>query len=210
MKFKLDHIAVFAPSLKRVMDDFEKRSGVRPSYGGPHSDGGTHNALAHLGTHQYLEFVAPDPDQQQYPTETADWAKAASSLAGPRVNAYCLACDDLNGLAQMLEKMGLNPKGPVADSRLRPDGKKLDWELVLCLKTKFGSAFPFFIDWKETEHPSHSAPKGCELERFCVTHPHSDELASIFLALGIDIDISHGIIDQFTLELKSPKGRLRL
>jgi hypothetical protein len=209
MSLFIDHIAILSPSLQQATQQFSKHSGVEAVYGGPHSDGGTHNALAALGDRTYLEIVGPDPKQQHYPTETADWASICRSMTAPRVYAWCVACSDLVGLRETLKSYSIGARGPVPDSRKRPDGVELHWELLLSEQGRFGTAFPFFIDWKKSPHPATSAPGGCRIHEFRVGHPDAKELAKIFAAINLDIETFVNPIPRFAFALETPRGIVR-
>jgi hypothetical protein len=58
----LDHILIGVPEIGAGIEWWESLTGVRPVSGGAHERLGTHNALAALGPHLYLELLAPDPD----------------------------------------------------------------------------------------------------------------------------------------------------
>jgi hypothetical protein len=57
-----DHLVVAAQSLADGCEFVATRLGVRPVQGGKHTAMGTHNALASLGPHAFLEVIAIDPD----------------------------------------------------------------------------------------------------------------------------------------------------
>jgi hypothetical protein len=206
MSLFIDHVAILAPSLATATADFHARTGVEPRYGGSHSDGGTCNALVSLGERTYLEIAAPDPAQSNYPTETADWAAICRSLPGPKVYAWCVAAPNLHLLRERLQTFAVTARGPVPDSRRRPDGVELHWDLLLAEQARFGTAFPFFIDWRQSPHPAAYASGGCRLRGFVVHHPAAAELREIFKAIALDVPVVESAQPAFALEVDTPKG----
>ena len=110
-------------------------SDVHP--GGRHNNGlkwtrpfdagqGTKNALLSLGPRQYLEIIAPDPDQPD-----ADGALVTSlrRLDSPAVTGWAAALTGIDRLATRLRSNGYNVPKVLLTERPQQDGKlgKLRW-----------------------------------------------------------------------------------
>ena len=76
-----DHVVIAAPDLEMAKREFEARTGVAPVDGGPHVGLGTCNALVSFAAEgqgqNYLEIIAPDPDQDLNGTFGGRLAKLA-------------------------------------------------------------------------------------------------------------------------------------
>ena len=62
--------------------------------------------------------------------------------------AYCLAVTDIDGLADQLQRTGLEALGPYSMERRRPDGMLLRWRLLVPGGTAWRRVWPFFIQWE--------------------------------------------------------------
>ena len=88
---KLDHLMYAVPDLDVGMREISELTGVAPVLGGSHPGIGTRNALLSFGDDQYLEIIAPDP-QQDLPGTTGE-ILANNPNSGTR--AWAVAADDL-------------------------------------------------------------------------------------------------------------------
>src|SRR4051812_3215907 len=158
---RIDHLVVGSADLDRGIAWVADRLGVAPVYGGSHEGFGSRHALVGLGRGQYLEVLALDPGQ----------ASARGALAEQ------VATMDEPGLINLAVA-----RSPLADaismSRVRPDGVRLEWEL------SFTSTPLFFIDWKDSPHPSLDLPDAGRITSVTVTTPEPALLDGVE---GVDV-----------------------
>ena len=201
---QLDHIMYAVPDLSAGIEDMAARLGARPVYGGAHPGRGTHNALLSLGSGQYLEIIAPDPDQAGAAGGTIT---DLSSLDGPQIKTWAVATDDFERLQQVCEEQGL-AFNKIVMSRTTPAGPTLNWELLFVSGHGFGDLFPFFIDWLESPHPSATNPRGGSLESFTVETSDAPRYTALMSAFSIDgIQVVPGT-DRLRATIRGQQGDL--
>jgi hypothetical protein len=157
----LDHILLGSQSLEEGIAFLEQLSGYRAALGGTHPGRGTRNAVLKMGSHAYLEILAPDPQQEEL-----TWYARLRSLAEPLLIGYAVNQKNLAAYAQTLRNQGIPCTGPQAGSRRRPDGELLGWQ-TLRYQDDRGGLLPFFIDWDpHSPHPASDAPSALALLSF--------------------------------------------
>ena len=154
MRPAIDHLVVGAADLDAGIAWIEARLGVAPVLGGVHEGFGTRNALVGLGD-PYLEVLALDPAQSP---DSSPVSQELAALDIPMLRTVAIAKSPLTH--------------PVAMSRTRPDGVRLEWEL------EFSSTPLFFIDWKETPRPG-GLPDGGRITSLTITTPDPAVLAGV-------------------------------
>ncbi|HYD09424.1 MAG TPA: VOC family protein [Acidimicrobiales bacterium] len=160
----LDHLVVGSADLDRGVAWVAERLGTAPVPGGSHEGVGTRNALLGLGPTQYLEVLALDPDQAD--VARGPLAEEVAGCAEPRLLTLAVATTDL-------------PGDPVAMSRVRPDGVRLEWAL------SFTPTPLFFIDWRDSPHPTTTLPDGGRITRVAVTTPEPHWFDGV---VGVEVD----------------------
>ena len=198
----LDHILWAAPDLGAGEKIIESLTGVAPARGGSHPGLGTRNSLMGLNSGIYFEIISPDPAQELQ----GNRGGRIAALPRAGIMTFAIRSDDLDTLSAAARREGLSLQGPVAMSRDRPDGVRLDWTILYLEDGRFGEAIPFVIDWGASPHPSESVPAGCQLRSFAVLHPEADELARLYAALDIPIPVKRGAYPGFVAELATPNG----
>jgi Glyoxalase-like domain len=198
----LDHILWAAPDLGAGEKFIENLTGVVPARGGVHPGLGTRNSLLDLGSGIYFEIISPDPAQDLKDNRGGRIA----ALPRPGIMTFAIRSDDLDTLSAAARREGVSLQGPVAMSRDRLDGVRLDWTIVYLEDSRFGEAIPFVIDWGTSPHPSESVPVGCQLRSFVVFHPEADQLARLYASLDIPVPVKRGAYPGFIAELATPKG----
>ncbi len=202
---KLDHFAWAASSLEKGIDEFVRLGGPRAVFGGSHSGQGTCNALASLGNGIYLAIDAPDPTQEQKGT----YGEVLSKLDGFDLNVFAIACEDLHPIRGTMRSLHIDCE-IVEKSRVRPDGVEVRSSTLETGKHAYGKVMPHFMQWHTKEHPSTSAPTGCELRDFWVEFPQADELADLYRRFGLDVAVKPGAAPKLIAVLESAKERFVL
>lgn len=199
---QLDHIMYAVPDLNAGIDDMAAKLGVRPVYGGEHPGRGTHNALLSLGSGQYLEIIAPDPNQGG---DKSGSITDLRDLDGPQIKTWAVATDNFEDLQQVCREQGFS-FNKVVMSRATPAGPTLNWELLFVSGHGFGDLFPFFIDWLESPHPSATTLRGGSLVSFTVETsdaPRYQALMSAFDINGIQV---HAGADRLRATIQGLQG----
>lgn len=178
MRTQIDHIILAGPDLTELEEYAEARLGIRPRPGGAHQGVGTRNSLLGLGGRQYLELVAPDPDQPE-PAHPRPFR--VDELTEPTLTGWALRASDLPERVAHARERGVAVGDPFPMSRTRPDGTTLSWELTP-LSTDLDGMVPFLIDWGSTPHPSEGLP-AVKLVTVRLRHPDAPRLSSALEAL---------------------------
>jgi hypothetical protein len=205
----VDHLLLGAADLESAITWVERKTGVRAEAGGSHPGVGTRNALLSLGARQYLEIIAPDPNQT-----TFNFQIDIRKLTTPRLITWAASTSDIDAVAKRARDAGHQLFGPRDGSRAKPDGKMLRWK-TLGVMNKFGlqgvEPIPFFIQWaSDSLHPSQDSPKGCELQSFEIGHPEAGEVSGTLKKLSIEARTKQATSATLTVVLKTPRGRVEL
>ena len=207
-RFELDHIVWAVPDLDEGVALITELTGVAPVSGGI-APGRTapHNALLALGGGSYLEVFSPT----RATGNGGKWGELITD-GKPHVASYALRVEDhFAALLGAFPVKGVAHSDPRPMGRVRPDGGKLNWELVHLIDTPLAPVLPFFIDWLGSKpHPSESSPRGITIDRIEVAHPQADELVRIHRALGIETPVLRGDKPAIHLLLNAPKGKVWL
>jgi len=210
-KDAVDHLVLAVNDLQRGIEWFEQKTGVHAVIGGRHPNRGTQNALVALGNRQYLEILAPDPQQAGH-ERAADWLK----LTVPRFVLWASATNEIEALAQNAKTAKLAVAGPLDGSRARPDGKLLKWRSLNVAREAdkdilYFNVIPFFIQWdRESLHPSQDSPAGCKLLSLEFEHPDAEALTAVMKTLGIKGQVAKGASPVIKATLDTPKGKVEL
>lgn len=201
---ELDHIMYGVRDLEAGVAEIEDLTGVRAIFGGFHPGNGTCNLLVSLDNCQYLEIIAPDPEQGLGGT----LGEELISQRGPAIRTWAVAAPVLEPVAVTLESLNIETR--IIDmGRTRPDGIQLNWQILTASGHGFGNLMPFFIDWKVSMHPSEEAPTGCSLATFTVMLEEADKFAELMKALDVNVRVEEGPRAMKAL-LDSPNGRVEL
>ena len=142
---RFDHAVIGVPDLPSAMATFEGL-GFVVSEGGRHPSLGTRNAIVRFGL-DYLELLTVEyPDlavaRGPFGADLVAFLERSSGLVG-----YVLAGTGLRREATRLGELGIPSEGPFDMDRVRPDGRRLEWRLVLPGPSPWRNPLPYLIDW---------------------------------------------------------------
>ena len=193
-----------APSLEVGVAQITALTGVEAEFGGRHDGAGTHNALLSLGSDQYLEIIAPDPDQ----SSGGAFVDELQAITQPLIRTWAVATNDFDAVNAVEQSLGFT--GNVIDmQRTRPDGVQLAWRLLFVGKHPFGLTMLFFIDWLQSPHPAADTPTQCTLNEFSVQCPNAGDLQPFFDQIGLECQVDNGE-RAMRAQLESPNGSVLL
>jgi hypothetical protein len=204
----IDHLVYAVPALDQAIEHFESVTGIRPAFGGVHTGLGTHNALVSFGDN-YLELIAPDPDQ---PDPAGPRPFGIDELHGPALVTFAIRPDTgetIDELVLRAKSAGFDPGEIVPMSRRQPNGEELRWRLTFP-QLEMGGAVPFIIDWGRTALPATTAPGGVDLADFRVLHPNPPALRRAHDALNFTMEIGTASEPSLGASIKGPRGSLEL
>jgi hypothetical protein len=136
---RIDHVLIAVADLDRAGAEFAERYGLETLPGGSHPAWGTANRIVPLGD-SYVELIGV-VDRERAVGSGVGNAVLTASAGGDGLLGWCVATDDIEGLARRLD-LEILP-----GSRTRPDGTTLSWRLAGTEVGLTGGALPFFIQW---------------------------------------------------------------
>ena len=201
----IDHLVWYGADLAAGRHYFAAHLDAEPLYGGAHPGEGTANAVLSLGTTTYLEILGRDVNQ-----DAACLDPEVASLHGQGLYHWAVSGVDIAALAARASAAGLAGGRLVPGGRVKPDGTRLDWLCWGLSGHGFGALVPFFIDWRQSEHPARSAPRGGDLAGLEVHTPDPQGLSRIFSALGLSVPVIESAVSRVQAKLRSAHGELLL
>lgn len=198
---KLDHLMYAVPDLELGMQQIHELTGIEPVMGGSHPGVGTRNALLSFSADQYLEIIAPDPEQNLAGTTGELLARNPNS----GLRAWAVASDDLAAVRDAAATQNVAARDIINMARTTPDGVALAWQLLFLNEPHW----PFFIDWQNSPHPALTAPQGCQLSNFVVTTPDPQQYAALLAKLDLQVEVKEGTFG-FSAKLTTPNGVVEL
>lgn len=202
-----DHLIYGTLDLDATVAALEKRLGVRASKGGSHPGEGTRNALYSLGAGVYLEILAIDPDQPD--PDRPRWL-GIDDLEQPRLLTWVAKGSNLGRLVVHAAEKGVHLGPVIAGSRRQSDGSILHWHVTDPHVTVADGIVPFFIDWRDTPHPSLSAAKGVVLKGLRGEHPDVSGTRQMLETLGLSLLVDAGPKAALIASLDTPRGAVEL
>ena len=138
MSLKVDHVTIAGSHLASLEQAFAG-VGLKPAYGGPHSNGITHMALLSFANGSYIELISTLEVGQTSPL----WHAHIAGDGGPC--AWAVEADDVAAEAARLAALGVPVRGPLYLNRQRPDGVLVEWDLAFLGDREPGATLPFLI-----------------------------------------------------------------
>jgi hypothetical protein len=138
MKLKIDHVTIAGRELARIEDSFAA-IGLKPDYGGLHSNGITQMSLLGFDDGSYIELISKVEGGKFSPW----WDNHIENNGGPC--AWAVEVDDVAGEVARVSALGVSVRGPFYYNRRRPDGVLVEWDLALLGDHPEGAKLPFII-----------------------------------------------------------------
>lgn len=199
---RVDHVILGVNYLEAGVEELERLTGVKAAFGGAHPGRGTKNALISLGGGQYLEILAPNPEERSE-IET-DYLRGLTSL---KPVGWAVHTTDLAGLQKSLRDQGIATEEIRNGARERPDGTRLAWKTLEYSGPE--RLLPFFIEWdRASAHPSTTSPQGCRLAGLSLESPNHAEVRDALRAAGVGVEVKEGQSSAIHLSLVCPKGKV--
>jgi hypothetical protein len=204
---EVDHIMWGVSDLDRGIAYIEDKTGLKAVFGGQHPSRGTRNALISLGERQYLEILAPDPEQ---PDVREGRVEVLKGLAQPRILTWAAGANEIESIEKRVRAAGFITTGVIAGSRKKPNGTLLRWK-SLAVNGHDGDVVPFLIEWNPgSTHPAFDSPKGSRLNRLNLEHPNPDKMNGFLKAMGLKTQVNRGRAPKITALIDTPKGQFQL
>lgn len=170
MSLRLDHLAVAASSLREGTEYVRDCLGIDMPFGGEHTHMGTHNCLVKLGSDEFLEVIAINPDAPNPPRPR--WFNLDHhGNRSPYLAHWIARTDDMSSTLP-------NITAPVGEPILSKRGN-LSWHLTIPSdgSLAFDGAFPSIIEWPMRPFPGASMHDvGCRVLSLELGHPEAVQL----------------------------------
>jgi catechol 2,3-dioxygenase-like lactoylglutathione lyase family enzyme len=142
---RFDHAVIAVRDLDAATESF-RALGFGVEAGGRHTGLGTWNAIIRFGL-DYLELISVDDAQQavQTPRGATLVEYLQTHPEGPL--GFALAVNHIDVLAERVRRSGMDILAPFAMERMRPDGRRLSWSLLVPGQVAWRRPWPFFIEW---------------------------------------------------------------
>ena len=146
---RFDHLVIAARDLDAATAVYRDALGFDVRPGGRHTGRGTYNALIRFGL-DYLELIAVYDEAEAERAGRETLTDFLRRQPGGLV-AYALATGDIDADAARLKEAGLDAVGPFAMERVRPDGTRLTWRLLVPGGDQYRRPWPFLIQWDQPD-----------------------------------------------------------
>jgi hypothetical protein len=202
----LDHVIWAVPDLAAYALKFEEMTGVKPQYGGEHTNGVTANYLVALGACTYLEIVGPKSG-----IDLSVFGDAAGKYRRTAIIGFAFGAQNIEGTRQVFAAKDITTGAPREGGRNKPDGSYVGWRTINYPSLDFGSdSLVFAIEWLTQPHPATTSPKGVGIEKLSISGVSNDGLQAISQQYAMPIEFTGVGEVNFTLTLSTPKGEVVL
>jgi len=204
----IDHLVYSVLDLGKAISDFERLTGIRPTFGGYHTTRGTKNAIVNLGNACYLELLAIDEENKDI---AAPRWMGVDFISKAQMTRFALKSDDLDSDSAILRKY--NPQmGEInGGQRQMSNGKMLTWEMILPLAAPAVDIVPFMTDWRKSDvHPTDNMKEQCIFIGFKFIHPNPEKMMNLLSELGMNTKVERGEEIEIKAIIKSPKGIIEI
>lgn len=155
LRISFDHAVIFVRDLHRAANDYAAL-GFQVVPGGVHVGGLTHNALIPFADGTYLELLAPASRWKLVVLRTLGASRLGAMFtrglpilrrtikrirSGEGLLDFALGYSPLPDIEKLADMTG-GLEGPISGGRMRPDGHRIAWQLVVPRV----SALPFLIE----------------------------------------------------------------
>ncbi|MGB3468446.1 MAG: VOC family protein [Cyclobacteriaceae bacterium] len=203
----IDHIVYAVSELEAGMDHIEDCLGVRPVYGGKHPQQGTHNAIVAIGQSQYLEILAPDPDNDSIPPPR--WM-GIDRPGKDEITRWALKSDNINRDVKILGTLGETYLHTKEGQRMTATGDLLKWQLSMPSASPRIDVVPFLLDWGASQHPATGLDQLCKIISFDIYHTETAKINRVLQQLGSEPLLLPSEHTTMHLTLNCPKGLVTL
>ena len=121
---RIDHVTIAGSQLRRMAEAL-RAFGLESWYGGTHSNGVTEMSLIGFQDSSYLELISVVPGRGPSPW----WNPHIQQNAG--LAGWAVVVDDIPSVLGAVASRGVTVRGPRAMHRVRPDGRRAEWNLAL-------------------------------------------------------------------------------
>jgi hypothetical protein len=128
MTFALDHVVIVVNHLDRAVADYQSL-GFTVYPGGVHHGGVSHNALVVFDDGAYFEIIA----YREAAPANRWWSVVTT--AGEGIVDFAILPENTQKDLDAARARGLSLEGPTPGGRQRPDGARLDWQIVRPMTT---------------------------------------------------------------------------
>jgi catechol 2,3-dioxygenase-like lactoylglutathione lyase family enzyme len=147
---RIDHVVVAVRNLASAMDSY-RAIGFEVEPGGRHTGRGTHNAIIRFGL-DYLELLSVYDAgiAEAHGGNALELVRFLERTPGGLIG-FALATDDIERLASQWHSSEVPLVGPIPMERVRPDGRRLRWRLLLPGGSGWCRPWPFVIQWDASD-----------------------------------------------------------